>query len=504
MSGFAALGLTGLVLGVIRAEPEVEPCALRDKVEALQGDEPWTRLREQVDDPRLKARLVRLGGRVESIARRSERICRSQSERQHYGDWIEDLRSEFETAEQVLSSGGTLGTEQLERLRELDHRRADRPPPAPLGHDVAKALKSSEQFERKNSRSDALTAANEAFSLARRHGEEAAALVRRARVLALLERYPEASADFKAAMLAADSARDPDLRLRASLLAARITLMRLEDVDRAKEHLDVVDAVLVGYPESRLSSRHTELAELRASVAKREGQKLLALRMQLWVVLRQLLVGDRRELGMALLNLGTMFDWIGQAKWAEASFRKAVEVLPPEDPGYPQAAGNLGRALMLSHQEDLENLALAEEARRYLQIGARPDSNIRSGALADLTTLSINAGWPEQMRDSYTELEKLLHANPPPSARLRFEAWQAVVLGRMYVEGRTPEFDKAYSVVMQEQERPAARGELDCQLARVAPTDDLTAEFVAQVQSRAADLPEDEKEPLLECIADLL
>ncbi len=447
MTGFALLGAAGIGLAIWSRIPPQQPCKLRDELEALEQNELWGELDSRVSNQSSRFQLDRLRQGVDGLALRADQLCRTRSigQARHYEYWVADVGLALEDASAAVTGEGALPSTTLDRLRELEYRRFDRPPPTPLAEPVHEALRRSRELESEGRLDDALRAADEALVEAETVSERAEALVRRGRVRALQGGHGPALEDYDAAELLADGVGDDDLRLRAELLAAKTSIMRIEDPELARSHLERVEALFLRHPEPLLSPRRADANELWSSVYKRERNEVEALEHQLFVVLRHAIAGDRHQLGMALLNLGTVFEWFDRGPVAERCYRRALDRVDPASPGYYQAASALGHWLKNSYLENADDPRLAAEARQLLTEVEQHSQDLEASALAGMVAMAIVSSSVEQAREDAKRLASVLQARPPASARRRSDGWYTVALALVLQGDVGPEFEAAYA-----------------------------------------------------------
>lgn len=442
LAGLITLGST--TYAILSKKPK--PCELADAVERVRTLDSWSATRAYLGRAGAEDGLRTLEEHLDRLALDAHSVCLSGSPllEEHLRDWVHSLGRLLETAhERALE-------QLLDDIEELGRARFDRPPPRPIADSVKRRLNESVESERRNQLSLALAQAEEAYAdLATTPVERAVALLRIGRVRSLRGDYDQALVDFASARLIADAAEHDDARLRANLLAAEISLKRREDLDKAEHYLDDANALLERLNEPMLSPRRAEYNDLQASRAKRRWDLDTALAHQFRTVLRHAVVGDRRLLARALLNLGTIYEYRDQPALSERCYRAALDRLAEHDPDRYQVTLNLGVWLHMHGEGE----AATREAESLLRETIAGRHELRIAATSTLLAVMINSDTLDtgQIREAADQLLMLLQAKAPATPTHIFEAWRVLT----FAYALNSEFDDTFEFARQQVESTA-------------------------------------------------
>jgi tetratricopeptide (TPR) repeat protein len=413
--GLAAIvTITSLIMAMYQQKPpECEP---EQALEALRESDDWRALEVRLDAEGMSGVVTPLMTKYE---RRIAALCPTSKEadKQHLSMWIQALGLIAESA-----AKRDIG-DVVADIRELGSAQHDQPPPTRIDDDVRDALLGSEQAEREDRLDDALTLANEALEHAKNPAERALALIRRGRVEMRLGNDEAAIGEFEEAYLAANRASYPEANLRASLLKAKTAIMRLDRLDQGEEWLHIAESHLDQLNEPIESRRWTDFHQLDATLSKHRGDFPRAWDRQYWVLLRTFLALDRYEFGLALVNLGTLWETAGDAEQAEGFYRLALVLLPEPSPHRRQAEQNLGRLLVFGDDPSEVRLAEARELLREV-VDAQADQLV--SATYSLAVALMLSGDIEGYWAAADDLAQLLLQNVPSTSRQRFDAWEVI------------------------------------------------------------------------------
>jgi serine/threonine protein kinase len=422
--GFAAVVAIGSVTWSMLREPEI-PCSLEESFTTLRDSPDWSALADKLAEAGHRHALTRLEAGLEH---RIAKLCSSDRDaaKQQLESWLDALK-------QIAASADRRTPEQLRADIDVVRKaRFDRPPPISIDPNIIQLLNESEQHEREDRLAKALDAAARALELAESlecSAGRALAHLRLGRIRALMDDARLALDDYHRADLAALEAQFPDATLRADLLSARTEIMRLDQYDLGEYHLERAKAQLDGLREPFNSWRWAEYRQLDATLAQQRGDLDRALSGQRRVLLRSLLELDRQQVGLALINLGTIHEYAGRLPLAEEIYRLALRLIPEPSPTRHQAEYLLGRLLVFDPDEDppLEQFV---EARRLLNVIIEADAEHRVPAKASMIALEFRLLDTAETGRIADELSEELQRDSSTAPRYLFEAWQLIAMSR--------------------------------------------------------------------------
>ncbi|MCX4243942.1 protein kinase domain-containing protein [Paraliomyxa miuraensis] len=418
----------GLVTGMWLREPTFEPCSLEGSVANMEEMRPqWRQLEERLTEAGLRRTYQRLESLHQGMRVEAEELCRPGGNDEIVARQ-QNLKTRVEHLRSILQRSKDLDLASLQG--EIDRFEAERwsaPPPRPLKAEVVQLLLISYPLRLNNHLPEALYLADRAVEAAGDEDLELAFALRwRGDVLAFMDkRHEHAYEAYRKAAGHADAAAYDDARLDNELLAAKIAVMRLGDLDRARESLNEAHSVLRRLREPWISPRRADYHEVTAAVLKREGNLDGALAYQIYALLVRGWWGDRIEIGRGSLNLATILEHRGSdPALVYRNYKGALDVLEPlsSSPEWLAAAVGFGRWLAQNDDDK-------ERARELLEAAASGPGDMQISALTELLWLAISENDPPAASAWAKKLEPLLNNSSSLSAERSLDAWQNVAIG---------------------------------------------------------------------------
>lgn len=405
------------------------PCDLVDLIQSVDAMPAWSRVREGLEDAPLTPSYERLRTLFGEMRSEASAVCRPADDEQVVRK--ERLEMQLEYLRVLVESPTIDDPAKLpDEIDRLEHWTP--PPPRPVDDEVEQRLRESDVRRLSNELESALERVDEAVAVAGdRDLELALAYQWKGRVLAPLGRYGEALDAYLEAEARADAASYDDARLESGLLAARVAVMRLDDLARARESLGRVERLLRRLHEPSLSLRSASYHEILAAVLKREGRFDDAIIHQWQAIWMRGWWDDEIAVAMGYMNLGTIHELRGHEGDIEIAgecYDNALKALAeqPSSPEWFGVAFNLGHWLVANGQENQW-----PRARALLDQVRAESKDAAPSALTDLVLLEIMRGNGEEALSLARELETMLdedaRSQPPSiSAVRRLDAWQNI------------------------------------------------------------------------------
>lgn len=480
--GVAASLVVGVGVGRWLSEEPV-PCELPVLLDHVARMPEWERVREQLENASLVPSYDRLVGLFEGMRSEAEVLCRpTDDEGIARQEW---LRMRIHRLESTLESNALQDPALLqEAIEYIESERWSAPPPRSLDKEVVGQLQHSYSLRMNNALQGALDMADLALKASDDDQHVELALVHRwrGRVLALQGRHDEAMNAYGEAIIQAEIASYADARLETELLAAKTAVMRLGDLDRARDSLNRAYGLLDRLCEPWLSPRWADYHEVLAAILKRDALLDVALKHQWYALLIRSWWGGVFNIGTGYANLGTIHEWRARDsdfELARINYERAFETLQPvsSSPEWLEAAFNLGHWLVQNGNE-----AEWQRAELLLQKVRAKSNDARLSALTELVMLSIYKDDAKEARALAQELEVALRdtspSKPSVSEERRLDAWQNVTAAYALAE-EPAAFEgarAAFGCVVQEAVARGSTAQIDDVQQQTALLD-LTAAF---------------------------
>jgi len=426
----AALSVTlvvGVAVGKWLLEDPAPPCELPSLVDAVKETPGWKYVQEQ---PELGLMYEDLQAVTQSMRKEAEALCQaSGNDRIVRQEW---LKLWIDYLDSILESSLIENPDRFQQALEfIEKERRNAPPPRSLDKEVVRLLKESYTSRLGNELDDALEEADDAVVVARSHSELALVHLWRGRVLALSGSHPEAMIAYRKAIDHAHAASYTDALLVIELLMAKTAVMRLGELERARDALAHAHGLMDELREPLLSPRRAAYNEDLAAVLKDEGAYDAALGHQWYALFVYGWWGDELDLGMGFVNLGVIYELRGGDSGiatARFCYERAFEVLEdlPSSPDWLQAAFHVSHSLVPNGSEEDRS-----RARKLLRRVRAESKDVAPSALTELVLLEIYRQDAPAALDWARELEAMLDADarsgsPSISAVRRLDAWQNI------------------------------------------------------------------------------